>query len=318
MSLLGAFPSLPPIPSSPPCHHPAGAADGCGPGVTVPPCLHRVLMGAGEVGPSVSLCVNRGGAQRRPVPQCPGGADQLPVHGAHVPLCRGPGADAEGHGWCWSQQVSSSHPFRLLSRSPPPSGQRSGQSWVQRGVHHPGCFLLVPWLQQDPCSRGQPPTARGSETGQPRPPRHPAWPFPPGLPFPSRFRWAVSCAEQAFSVPHHGPVRSSHRSTQPSSSLSLCPSKEQSGDRADWAGPAPCCSRTQLLFPLPLLPLRGSCRAPPALAEARVYDTRSTRETRIFLMAANSQSQLGLTGGWRGCGGRCPSVFRDFPPHPDR
>lgn len=178
-----------------PCHHPAGAADGCSPGVRVPLCLRRVLMGAGEVGPSLSLYVYRGGAQRRPVPQCPGGANQLPMHRAHVPLRRGPRADAEGHGWCWSQQVSSLHSFRLLGRSPPPSGQCSGQSWVQRDVHHAGCFLLVPWLQQDPCSQGWLPTTRGSETGQPGPPRHPAWPFSPGLAFPSAFRCAVSCAE---------------------------------------------------------------------------------------------------------------------------
>lgn len=64
----------------------------------------------------------RGGAQRRPVPKCSRGADQLPVHGTHVPLCRGPGACVESHGRSWGQQVSCSHCSKMLSWSQQLSG----------------------------------------------------------------------------------------------------------------------------------------------------------------------------------------------------
>lgn len=64
------------------------------------PCLQVTL------GVVSDFCALRGGAQRRPVPKRSGGADQLPVHGAHVPLRRGPGACAENHGRSWGQQVS--------------------------------------------------------------------------------------------------------------------------------------------------------------------------------------------------------------------
>lgn len=59
----------------------------------------------------------RGSAQRWPVPKCSWGADQLPVHGAYVPLRRGPGACVESHGRSWGQQVSCSHCSQLLSKT---------------------------------------------------------------------------------------------------------------------------------------------------------------------------------------------------------
>lgn len=90
------------------------------------------LADAGGVVPTVPLCARRGGAQRRPVPERSRGADQLPVHGAHVPLRGGPGACAEGHGRSWSQQVGSFCCFKLLTWSGLPSGQCSAPGPVWR------------------------------------------------------------------------------------------------------------------------------------------------------------------------------------------
>jgi len=151
--------------------------------------------------PSIPLCARRGGPQRRPVPKRSRGADQLPVHGAHVPLRRGPGAYAEGHGRSWCQQVGCSCWFKLLNWSRLLSGQRRGSA------HHPDGLLLA---SAGPLQLGRsfpPPHALGNRqpwsdgpssqedfavscSGQ----RHPAQPFPPGAGLAFGFMCAFSCA----------------------------------------------------------------------------------------------------------------------------
>lgn len=160
-----------------------------------------------------SHCARRGGPQRWPVPERSRGADQLPVHGAHVPLCGGPGAYAEGHGRSRSQQVSCSYCFTLLnwSRLLWPVQQVS-PVWCTREVCSTqiACYWFpssCPWLQQDPCSHGcpshhpcalgnrQPWSARSSsqedftsELLQPAPPSTalPSWGWP--------FFWVFTCS----------------------------------------------------------------------------------------------------------------------------
>lgn len=201
------------------------------------PCLEAELMGTLRVIPNVSLGARRGGTQRRPVPKCSRGADQLPVHGAHVPLRRGPGADAEGHGWSWGQQVSCSHCSELLSRSQLLSNQHSGSVLFVSGRSAPPSLLLtgflpLPWPQQDHCSWGcashhshalgnkQPrsPASSSQEVQQHRP----AWPFRPGAGLSLGFCVCFFLwLSNELSIPGHGPVRSLHSFLQPSSFLSV-------------------------------------------------------------------------------------------------
>lgn len=74
------------------------------------PILHWWCWGRGSWR-ATPLPACRSGPQRRAVPHRTGGAHQLPLHRAHVPLRRGPGADAAGHGWPWSPQVGCSWCF---------------------------------------------------------------------------------------------------------------------------------------------------------------------------------------------------------------
>lgn len=137
------------------------------------------------------------------------------------------------------------------------------------GLHYPDCLLLFsflcPWLQQDPCSWGCPshhPCALGNGSrGQLSPPHRktlpvscssqcrPPRPFPPGTDLSFVFYLCFFLLlNNEFSIPHHGPDWSLHRSMQPSSLLCACTSKKQSGDGADRAGPASCCSLHVVAF----------------------------------------------------------------------
>lgn len=248
--------------------------------------------------PDLPLCACRGGAQRRPVPKCSRGADQLPVHGAHVPLRRGPRAYAEGHGRFWSQQVSCFCCFKLLNWPQLLSGQHSVSVLfgVRVGSAPPRLlvagFLPLPLASAGPLQPGlsfPPPTCSGEQaagsssqgdlpvscSGQHRP----FQPFPPGAGLPFGFYMCFfmllnnelpshtvvplglligPCNQAAFYV--QVPVRSRAGMGRTGQVLLL----------------AAACMR--LLSPLPLLFLHGSC-AIPALAMARVcnYKVRLER-----------------------------------------
>lgn len=185
------------------------------------------------------------------------------MHGAHVPLCGGPGAYAEGHGRSRSQQVSCSYCFKLLNWSRLLwSVQQVSPVWCTREVCSTqiACYWFpssAPGFSRTLAATAVLPTTHvlwgtGSH-GQPGPPHrktspvscssqcHPARPFPlgAGLSF-GFYMFFFLFLNNEFSIPHHGPTWSLHRSLQPSGLLCAPTSKERSGDGVDRAGPASC------------------------------------------------------------------------------
>uniref|UniRef100_A0A803V9W8 Amidase domain-containing protein n=1 Tax=Ficedula albicollis TaxID=59894 RepID=A0A803V9W8_FICAL len=137
---------LPSPPRAPCCQHLWGSLIPGEPQPCAPSPPAGLCPAGGGAEGAAWLCARRGGAQRRPVPQRRGGAEQLPVHGAHVPLRRGPGARAEGHGRAWRQQVSPSRRSQLLSWSQQLAAPHSVLALCTRQLCSPPTFPVTGFL----------------------------------------------------------------------------------------------------------------------------------------------------------------------------
>lgn len=241
--LTGCFSSLPH-----PIHLVISTCGVCSPWGTMSPCTQRPPAGLPclemilRVVPDISAL--RGGAQRWPVPKRSRRADQLPVHGAHVPLCRGPGACVESHGRSRGQQVSFSHCSQLLSWSQQLSGPHSVLVLRTRQVCTPPSLLVTDFLPLLLASAGlwqlglpfPPPTcsrepaATGRLIGPPSPVSCPTHPSPPRAGLPPGYYRAFFLLLNEFSISHHGQFSSfSSWSVQPRACCVPVRSREEMG-----------------------------------------------------------------------------------------